>query len=107
LFGGGVKLGEQPRDAAKRELLEELGLDIDSLECVMRFEFDLAPLGLRKIARWFFLAIVSAADMQNIRLNEGVDVKAFASRDALAKLRLVYYDAFAIWALESRQRLLP
>jgi 8-oxo-dGTP pyrophosphatase MutT (NUDIX family) len=106
LFGGGVKQGEQPRQAARRELEEELNLDISSLELVMQFNFDFVPMGRKKIGRWFFLTLLSRSDVTSISLSEGVAIRAFSPAEALDKLKLVYYDAFALWALESRQRLL-
>lgn len=106
LFGGGLKQGESAQEAAKRELHEELGLNVSNIELVMQFDFDFLPLSLSKVGRWFFLAHFSNSEIESINLNEGLDVKAFTATEALNHLRLVYYDAFAIWALESRQRLI-
>jgi ADP-ribose pyrophosphatase YjhB (NUDIX family) len=107
LFGGGVKTNEIPEGAARRELAEELGLHVSALQIVMQFDFDFCPLQLNKIKRWFFLAHISRAEFQNLNLTEGVAMKAFSAADALKKIRLVHYDAFALWVLESRHRLVP
>jgi 8-oxo-dGTP pyrophosphatase MutT (NUDIX family) len=106
LFGGGVKRNETPEEAAKRELSEELGLNLRFLELVMQFDFDFVPMGRKKIGRWFFLTHASRSDVNSVRLTEGSEVKAFSPEQALDQLKLVYYDAFAIWALESRDRLI-
>jgi 8-oxo-dGTP pyrophosphatase MutT (NUDIX family) len=105
LFGGGVKPNEDPKRTAERELYEELGVRVGSLELVMRFDFDFLPMGHKKIGRWFYSTRMSDSVVQSIRLNEGVDVKAFSPEQAL-ELRMVYFDAFAIWAIESGHRLI-
>ena len=105
LFGGGVKRDEDPKQAAERELYEELGVRISSFELVMRFDFDFLPMGRKKIGRWFYSTQMSNLDVQSIRLTEGVDIRAFSAAHAL-QLQMVYFDAFAIWAIESRQRLI-
>lgn len=107
LFGGGVKPNETPQHAAGRELKEELGLDARSLDLLMHFEFDFVPMGLKKVGRWFYVTQATPSDLKLMSLNEGVDVQAFSPEQALLELSLVYYDAFAIWALESRNRLIP
>jgi len=38
--GGGIELGETPEVATKREVYEELGVDIDVKDCIAEINFD-------------------------------------------------------------------
>jgi 8-oxo-dGTP pyrophosphatase MutT (NUDIX family) len=107
LFGGGLKRQEDPETAARREILEELGLRLGDMELIMEFDFDFSGLRLNKITRWFFKAHISERDIGAISLNEGDEVRAFSAEEALSQYQLVPYDAFAIWVHESRHRLIP
>jgi 8-oxo-dGTP pyrophosphatase MutT (NUDIX family) len=46
LFGGGVDPGEDALAALRRELREELGLDMGEARHFVRFDFDLTSMGL-------------------------------------------------------------
>jgi 8-oxo-dGTP pyrophosphatase MutT (NUDIX family) len=105
LFGGGVKDGELPIDAAIREFREELQLTPANFESLFHFTFDLSDAGLRPIGRWFFLTYITASEVDEITLTEGQNFATFTAAEALSRLRLVHYDAFAIWVLEERLRL--
>ncbi|MCX7170344.1 MAG: NUDIX domain-containing protein [Proteobacteria bacterium] len=97
LFGGGVESGEQPIDALRRELKEELGLAVVELRRLARFEFNLVPMGLTHIYREFFEVRLPAAIMPTLRLGEGKAFEAFTRDQVLASQRLVPYDSFALW----------
>ena len=50
---------------------------------------------------------ISRAEFESLHLTEGVAMKTFSAADALKKIRLVHYDAFALWVLRVRHRLVP
>ena len=105
LFGGGVEEGEQPVDALRRELKEELGLEVVEPRPFTRFEFDLAPIGLKKIYREFFEVHLPAAIVPSLQLGEGAAFKIFTRNQVLDMPRLTPYDAFALWFHANERRL--
>jgi 8-oxo-dGTP pyrophosphatase MutT (NUDIX family) len=107
LFGGGIQDAETPLRALRRELKEELDLEIDDDEAAYftRIDFDLSFIGRASVPRWFYAVTLSAERYGRLRLKEGAAVDAFTGAVALTTLRLTPYDAFALWLHWSRARL--
>jgi 8-oxo-dGTP pyrophosphatase MutT (NUDIX family) len=104
-FGGAVETGEQPLQALRRELNEELALDIEvaAARQFTRFDFDFTWLGDTKLFRTYFEIRISEALLRRAVLGEGAAVDAFTGEAILEQPRLVPYDAFALW-LHYKQR---
>ena len=97
LFGGAVNPGETPEDGLKRELKEELALDLNCAEYFTEFTFDFSFRGLGKVWRRFYIIHMNSDKLGLLRLGEGREFRAFSAREFMMQLRIVPYDAFAIW----------
>lgn len=97
LFGGAVDRGEQPDEALRRELMEELQLEAGALRYFTRMDFDFARLGAGKVYRIYFELRLKAATLPSLRLGEGRLMQAFDLSDILMGKRIVPYDSFALW----------
>ena len=58
--GGKIELGESPQDALRREILEELGAEIEVQDFIMRVEYDYPEFHLDMQVFW---ASVLAGDL--------------------------------------------
>ena len=96
-FGGGVEPGEDPARALRRELREELSFDFTDARFFTVLEFDLAGLGLGRYYRKYYLVRMTLAEMEGLRLTEGVRLAAFDGDTMLGTLDLSPYDAFALF----------
>jgi 8-oxo-dGTP pyrophosphatase MutT (NUDIX family) len=96
LFGGGVEVGEDPEEALRRELYEELELVKQPTRPLAKFDFDLSPIGHGKAFRSYFEVQIDAADMNKICIHEGKEARLFEVREILSEIRITPYDAFAL-----------
>lgn len=109
-FGGAVNPGEAPEAALRRELQEELELDVGDVATLpsaavsyfTRFDFDFAPLGQRRLYRIYYE--VRIASTQVLKLHEGAELRWFTGADILRQARVTPYDAFALWMHYQRAR---
>lgn len=105
LFGGAVEEGEDEIAALRRELNEELELEVVTAELFARFDFDLTPMGLKRYFRAYYEVPISAAAHERLVLHEGAGMQAFAGDDALSLPRLSPYDSFALFMHHHRRRI--
>ena len=100
LFGGAMEPDEPAETCLRRELREELGIEVGPAEYFTEFSFDFPRHG--RVLRYFYEVRIPAATAAGIVLSEGAGIAAFAPRTILTKLRTVPYDAFAIWLHATR-----
>jgi 8-oxo-dGTP pyrophosphatase MutT (NUDIX family) len=105
LFGGGIDPGEDEIATLRRELREELELEVEEARLFATINYDLQPIGLDCYFRTYFEVPVSAAAWSRVVLHEGADVRAFAGDEALSLPRISPYDAFALFLHRNRNRL--
>jgi 8-oxo-dGTP diphosphatase len=96
LFGGAVETGESECTALKREIMEELGLEINLKNCLMSFDFDLQMMKFGTFKRSFYEVELNEKEIKEIRLREGQKYQLF-SRNEVLNRKITPYDAFAIW----------
>ena len=67
-FGGQIEEGETPEEALKREVLEELGIQINNFELFEHRIQELGKIGIR-VEKWVHLA--KFPDLNNLNVQEG------------------------------------
>jgi 8-oxo-dGTP pyrophosphatase MutT (NUDIX family) len=97
LFGGAVEAGETPAEALARELDEELKLKDFKSQYFTEFKFDFGFRGIGWVYRKYFCIEVSEDQRSRLELGEGSAIGDFDAPVILKDLRVVPYDAFAIW----------
>ena len=98
-FGGALEPGETAPDALRRELLEELAFGVDPDKAVRfgHITFGIEAAGIRAICRSYFDVVIDPASVSGFRLGEGAAMELVDGYTALHAMRLVPYDAFALW----------
>lgn len=105
LFGGGVDAGEDEVAALRRELREEIELDLRAAKLFVRLSYDLTPVNLRNNIRSYFEVPVSFGEYDRLVLHEGAGMQAFGGPAALSLTPIVPFDSFAIFLHHNRTRL--
>jgi 8-oxo-dGTP pyrophosphatase MutT (NUDIX family) len=102
LFGGSVDPGEDRLAALRRELMEEIGFPVERAEYFTCFDFDFSFAGHGKRFRAYYEVPMKVSDLPRPALGEGAGMRAFTVAEILGELRVVPYDAFALWMHANR-----
>lgn len=95
LFGGAIEQNEDPTVALKRELNEELRLDISEFRYFTNFTFDYGLHGT--ISRRFYEVEIPGSALKQLTLDEGAEMRSFHASELLRLPCIVPYDLFAVW----------
>lgn len=106
-FGGAVQDGEDPLDALRREVYEELEFEFGEAAYFTRFDFDLTGLRMGRYYRIYYVVDMTLSELGRLVLHEGQAVQAFPGEAVLTTLRVTPYDAFAMFLYHERNRLGP
>ena len=101
-FGGSLDAGEEPLPALRRELREELELEVADARVVSRMDFDFGPLGLGKAFRIYFLVELRVEALAGLVLHEGQRMEALGYEQLVFGRPVVPYDAFALHLVHGR-----
>lgn len=101
-FGGAVDDGEEPLAALRRELAEELELELGEARYFTRLDFDLTELGMGRYYRIYYVVGMNTEEQTRLVLHEGRAVSAFPGDVVLRDLRVTPYDAFALFLHHAR-----
>jgi 8-oxo-dGTP pyrophosphatase MutT (NUDIX family) len=105
LFGGGIDEGEEEVAALRRELREELELELREARLFATINYDLQPIGLDCYFRKYYEVPITNAEWNGLVLHEGRDVRALTGDQVLSLPKLSPYDAFALFLHHNRNRL--
>jgi 8-oxo-dGTP pyrophosphatase MutT (NUDIX family) len=105
LFGGGIDNQEDEVAALRRELREELEIEVNDARLFAIISYDLQPIGLDCYFRRYYEIPVTIAAWNRLVLHEGSDVRALTGDEALSLPHISPYDAFALFLHHHRKRL--
>lgn len=104
LFGGAVDSGESAEAGLERELQEELSIEISNADYFTEFTFDFSFQGRGRVWRRYYLVRLDSNELNQLRLGEGRELRAFTACELLAQPRVVPFDAFAVWLHATQRR---
>ena len=96
LFGGSCEKDESPEDAIKREIFEELTINITSPKHFLTLEITTKYLGTKPRIRHFYHQNLDLNTLSNIQLREGESFDSFSFNKLPSLSKLVSFDAAAI-----------
>jgi 8-oxo-dGTP pyrophosphatase MutT (NUDIX family) len=104
-FGGARDAGETAEQALRRELKEELGLDVRSADYFTAVNYDFRFCGKGVTLREYYVVRIAAAVLDTLTLGEGQAMAAFDPTEVFALRDIIPFDLWAIWLYVHREAL--
>jgi 8-oxo-dGTP pyrophosphatase MutT (NUDIX family) len=104
-FGGARNADESAEDALRRELKEELGLDVDRAEYFTAVNYDFRFCGKGITLREYYVIPIDAGVLGTLKLGEGQAMAAMTPEKIFALPNIIPFDLFAIWLYSHREAL--
>ena len=104
-FGGALETGESPFDGLRRELREELAIDVTTATYFTAVDYDFSFCGRGWFKRHYFIVPLERRQLGDIRLGEGAGWREMSIRDVLAEPKVVPFDHWALWLYANRHSL--
>lgn len=103
LFGGAVEVNESYLDGLKREVSEELNINITNKEIkfVTNISFEIKK---KCIERYIFVFKLNNEEFKKLKISEGQKIGLF-NKNEIKKIQVVPYDSLAIWLFLNNSRL--
>ena len=100
-FGGAVEGNEKLVDALKRELQEEIGLEIETgrYQYHTKVTYDFGCVGKGIIDRAYYRISIDQEELSNLVLGEGRDYRVMTAHQIFAEPYVIPFDAWALWLL--------
>jgi len=106
LFGGAIEADESPVAAMRRELVEELALDLPVYRLDLFARLDIYMLSTNLRERYVFTTTLNDHDIANISLGEGKAMHWMTGAQVLSSdVLLSSYDALALFLHYNRHRI--
>ncbi|MBL7021864.1 NUDIX domain-containing protein [Patescibacteria group bacterium] len=84
LLGGGMKKGENPMEAIKRELKEEIDIEVNNIRQIRSRKITHEVHGrIFEIEGYYFIGTTDTYDLSNIKLNEGQRADFFSLEEIM------------------------
>lgn len=96
-FGGGIDCNEDPEEAIRRELNEELKFTNPSVTLFDTLALKDHKYFLDLVFRYYFEVPVSNEQMNKFILDEGVEFKAYFLNEIKIFKNVVPFDSFVMW----------
>lgn len=102
LFGGGMDPGEEPIEALRRELFEELKLTLSEADYFTSVDYDFEFCGKGRTQRRYYVVHINQRELDALELNEGDAMRAFPLAEILNEEKVVPFDTWALWLYANR-----